>query len=76
MIDDGDLAATFHRRDIGKNLRTILRAARDGDILDVLDRLDSVLRDLRNQVDPGIWQVFQPDEKVWDAGMHLSIVEV
>jgi hypothetical protein len=34
VIDDGDLAATLHRSNIGKNLRTAFGTSRDGDILD------------------------------------------
>src|SRR5260370_7070854 len=63
VIDDGGLAATLHRSNIGKNLRTAFGASRDGDILDVLDRLDSVLRGLRNQV--VVHTVLPVDEEVW-----------
>src|SRR5580658_8029558 len=63
VIDDGDLAPALHRGNIGKNLWIALSASRDGDILDVLDRLDSVLRGLRNQV--VIHAVFPVYEEVW-----------
>ncbi len=50
VVDDSHLTSPLHRSNIRKNLRTALGASGDGDILDVLDRLDSVLRRLRNQV--------------------------
>src|SRR5580692_1121437 len=63
VIDDGDLAATLHRSNICKNLRAALAASRDGDILHVLDRLDSVLRGLRNEV--VVHAVLPVYEEVW-----------
>src|SRR5258708_4182966 len=63
VIDDGDLAATLHRSNIRKNLRTAFGASRDGNILDIRDRLDSVLRGLRNQV--VVHAVLPVDEEVW-----------
>ncbi len=50
VVDDSYLTTPLHRSNIRENLRIALRAASDGDILNVLDRLDSVLRGLRNQV--------------------------
>src|SRR5271168_941804 len=50
VVDDGHLASPLYRSHIRKDLRIALRAACNGDILDVLNRLDPVLWGLRNQV--------------------------
>src|ERR1700733_5247544 len=50
VVDHGRLASPLHRSNIRENLRVALRAAGNGDILNVLDRLDPVLRGLCDQV--------------------------